>query len=134
MRKHFNQLFMLAIIFTTLLFSYNCKKDEPAAKPPGNLQILVCDQSQTTYFGGAEVFLYKSGSDRTNDVNRTNYFRKTTTDNSAPETIGAVFYDLPVQVYYAFGRRDLGGGNFISGTGDYSVTSGQTTPFMLIVQ
>jgi hypothetical protein len=103
------------------------------ASTGGDLRVVVCDATETNYFGGAEVFLYKSDAERTSDPMRLNYFRKTTTDNSDPIEIGAVFYDLVYQKYYVFARRDLGGGNFIQGVGESFVTNGITTKLTLHV-
>jgi hypothetical protein len=100
---------------------------------PGNLAVLVCDALQT-YWGGAEVFLYKTESDRTNDPQRTSYYQKATTDNSDPQNIGAVFYALTYQKYYVYARHDLGGGNFITGVGESFIQSGKTTKLTVKIQ
>jgi hypothetical protein len=84
---------------------------------PGNLNILVCDVSQMDYFGGAEVFLYKTEAERTADPSRTSYYRKALTDYSNPTSIGARFYSLAPQNYYFFARRDIGSGTFLTGVG-----------------
>ena len=133
MGKKYIPLLVLVMFFATLLFEISCKKDE-TTKPPGDLKVVVCDTSQTHYFGGAEVFLYKSGSDRSNDLTRKNYYRKTTGDNTDPINIGAMFYSLPSQTYYIYARRDLGGGKFFTGIADCFVPSGMTKTLVVVVQ
>ena len=101
---------------------------------PGNLKVLVCDVTQTNYFGGAEVFLYLTEADRTNDPQRANYYRKAITDNSSPQTLGAMFYELPYQKYFLYGRVDLGGGNFLTGTCEGFIIVASTRTLYLVVQ
>ena len=126
---NFNSLSVFVIFFTTLLFTSACNKEGDITPPirNGNLRVLVCDITQANYFGGAEVFLYKTNAERTTDAQRLKYYRKTTTDNSDPMNIGGIFYDLPAQSYYIFCRRDLGGGNFLTGGNDCSVKADTIT-------
>jgi len=135
MDKIFNPLLILVLFVTTLILTDSCKKDEAKPAPsPGDLNVVVCDVSQSNYFGGAEVFLYLSSADRTNDPQRTSYYRKATTDNSDPIFIGAAFYKLNYQKYYVFARHDLGFGNLIVGEGESFITSGQTTKLTVVLE
>jgi hypothetical protein len=102
-----------------------------AGSTRGDLRVVTCDATQTNFFGGTEVFLYKSDAERTSDPMRSNYFRKTTTDNSNPIDIGAIFYDLADQKYYVFARHDLGGANFIQGVGESFVPAGVVTKLIV---
>jgi len=102
--------------------------------PNGNLKVMVCDNAQTVYYGGASVFLYNSEADRTNDPQRTAYFQKATTDNNDPMNSGAEFYNLPNRKYYVFCRRDNGGGNYFTGVGESIVPNGKVTSLIVKVQ
>jgi hypothetical protein len=125
--------FMLMV--TAMFISNSCTENIPTyesttfigCSDPGNLQILVCDALQTMYYGGAEVFLYLSDADRTNDPQRQNSFRKSSTPNTDPNINGAMFYTMPFQKYYFFARRDLGGGNIIQGSGEAFCPTCRTT-------
>jgi len=122
-------------ITTVMFISNSCTESIPTyettnfigCSDPGNLNVLVSDATQTNYFGGAQVFLYKTDADRTADPQRQNYYRQANTDNTDPITKGAMFYSLTYQKYYFFARRDLGGGNFIQGVGEAFVPSCRTT-------
>lgn len=105
-----------------------------ALLPPGDLKVVVCDITTTTFFGGAEVFLYKTDSERFSDPLRQYYFRKAQTDNSDPQNLGAIFYALPFQTYYVACRFDLGGGTFLFGVGESPVPTGKTTKLEVMVQ
>ena len=85
-----------------------------------HIKVVVCDETQTNYFGAAEVFMYQTDADRTNDPQRTSYYRKSLTDNADPVNVGAVFYNTPFQKYFFFVRREtsVGSGNFLTGVGD----------------
>ena len=98
-----------------------------------HIKVLVCDQAQTLYFGGAEVFMYLSDAERAADPQRTQYYQKATTDNTDPANVGAVFYKTPWRTYYFFARRDNGGGNFITGTGEIAPKMCTTTPCVITV-
>jgi hypothetical protein len=99
----------------------------------GDIHVLVCDQTQTNYFGGAEVFLYKTDADRNNDPARKNYYRKAITDNYDPQGLGAVFYELSDQQYFLFGRVYLGGGNFLNGVTQGYARNSNIVTFILVV-
>jgi hypothetical protein len=71
---------------------------------PGNLEVFAEDLSEMTYFGSAEVFLYKTLAERENDPTRVFYYRKGITDNNDPANIGAVFYELQYKKYYFVAR------------------------------
>ena len=123
------------VMATVIFISNSCTENIPTyetttfigCSDPGNLNVLVADATQTNYFGGAEVYLYKSDADRTADPQRQNYYRTALTSNSTPITNGAMFYELAYQKYYFFARRDLGGGNFIQGVGEAFVPSCKTS-------
>jgi hypothetical protein len=70
--------------------------------PPGDLKVIVCNVAGTAYYGDADVYIYKSYSERLNDASRTSYFRKASTDNTDPHLKGAIFYALVYQQYYLF--------------------------------
>ena len=100
---------------------------------PGDIQVIVCDITQTNYYGGAEVFLYRSESDSRLDPQRTSYYLKAITDYSDPVSNGAVFYALPYQKYFFYCRKDLGGGNFLNGFAEFFVKSGIIVTLVIVV-
>ena len=101
---------------------------------PGNLEVFVTDTLEETYYGGAEVFLYKSEADRSNDPQRTSYYQKTACDNTDPINIGAIFYRLLNQKYYVFCRWDDGMGDIKTGEGESFVPAGKITKLTVKVQ
>jgi len=99
-----------------------------------HMKVVVCDATQTNYFGGADVFMYLSESARTNDPQRTLYSQHAVTDNTDPANVGAVFYKTPYQKYYFFARRDLGAGNFLTGVGEAFPKMCTTYKVVVVVQ
>lgn len=137
--KYFLGFMMMTAI---MVIANSCAEDIPTyttetfvgCSDPGNLNVLVCDATQSNYFGGAEVFLYKTDAERTADPQRSNYYRKAITDNSDPQNKGGIFYQLAFQKYFFFARRDLGGGNFLTGAGEAFAKSCVTTNAIAVVQ
>jgi hypothetical protein len=84
------------------------------------IQVVACDETQSNYFGAAEVFMYLSDAARTADGQRNQQIQKALTDNVDPINVGAVFYQTAFQKYYFFVRREtsIGSGNFLTGTGE----------------
>lgn len=117
------------ILLCTVVFSA-CKKDITVpvvpCTTPGDLEVRVCDITQTNFFGGAEVFLYNTATDRDADVSRTNQLDKRITDSTDPNTSGATFYQLASQRFYFYARWTNGTLNF-HGVGDALVTTCKTT-------
>jgi hypothetical protein len=102
--------------------------------PLGNLNVFIVDSDKVNYYGGAEVFLYKSEAERNADNQRNHYYRVAYTSNTDPVSLGAMFYELANQKYYLFARRDLGGGNFLPGTGESFVPAGVITKLVISIQ
>jgi hypothetical protein len=97
------------LLFGAIFFVVNsCTEDNPTyeninfigCSTPGNLEVKAKDQVGMYYMGGAEVFLYKTMAERDNDPQRTAYYRKAATDQTDPQNIGAVFYELQYQKYF----------------------------------
>lgn len=101
--------------------------------PPGGLNISACDPDQTNYYGGVDVFLYKTDEDRTNDITRTKYYLKSTTDKVDPMNVGAIFNDLFVAEYFAFCKW-TDGSQTLTGTCDIWVESMYTKRGVAILQ
>jgi hypothetical protein len=101
---------------------------------PGDLEVFVTDTLEETFYGGAEVFFYKSEADRTNDPQRTSFYKKAITDNTDPINIGAIFYRLINQKYYVFCRWDQGMGDIFTGVGESFVPAGKKTKLTVKVQ
>ena len=136
--------FLGFIMMTAVIFITNsCTESVPTYTndiPQGcqdvartHMNILVCDVTQTNYFGGVEVFMYLTDADRTNDPQRTQYSQHAFTDNTDPINKGAMFYKTPFQKYFFFARKDLGGGNFLTGTQDSYPTWCTTKNVVVVV-
>jgi hypothetical protein len=136
--------FLGFIMMTAVMFINNsCSEDIPTYTTDvyqgcnkveeTHIKVVVCDALQT-YWGGAEVFVYQTEQARTDDPQRTNFWRKGTTDNSDPTNIGVIFYQTPYQTYYFFARHDLGGGNFITGVGEIKPEMCNTVKLVVVVQ
>ena len=100
--------------------------------PPGDLEIFVVDNIGTSYYGGADVYLYKSDADRTNDPQRTNYFQKASTGTTDPSAEPALFSNLPVARYYLF--CSFYWTTTMTGTADILVVSGKKTQLKVSVK
>jgi hypothetical protein len=101
--------------------------------PDGDLQVIVCNQTSTNFYGGAQVYLYKSYSERLNDASRTSYYRMAVTDNTDPVNVGAIFYGLTYQKYYLFVKwTDMT--NTYTGEGETFVPKGKMTKVTVKVQ
>ena len=137
MEKNFKLRLLFGIFVSIIILSVSCKKDDanPATSLPGkgDLNVIVCDV-QETYYGGAEVFLYKSSTERTNDPQRTGFVSRLNTYYDAPSDSGAVFKNLSSQKYYVWVRYDLGLGNFITGEGESLIISNQRTKLKVVLQ
>jgi hypothetical protein len=126
--KKMRYLLGLIMISSVMFIANSCSEDVPTYVTETfsgcndvtqtHMKVLVCDITQTNYYGGASVYMYLTEADRTNDPQRQNAYRTATTDNTNPATAGAVFYQTPYQKYYFFARVDLGGGNFITGVNE----------------
>jgi hypothetical protein len=81
------------------------------------LQVFVCDKAGK-YLGGDEVYLYETKEYRANDTNLTNYSFKAATDSTNPSSNGALFDKVNYPKYYIYCRRNMGGGNFLTGTNE----------------
>jgi hypothetical protein len=127
--------FSVALLFTVIFFS--CSKDDPANNTPctalGSLEVRVCDQTQTNYFGPADVYLYATDSARTADVSRTGYLYKRLTSSSSPDKEGALFGLLEAKRYY-FYAKFVAGPNTFTGKGDYVVTNCKDAVAICIVK
>jgi hypothetical protein len=140
MRLLFGIIIMAGLLFTT----NSCTEDIPTYTKviqvgcfdvnQTHFKVVVCDITQTNYFGGAEVFVYYTEADRTNDPQRTQYAYKGTTDNGDPAGIGAMFYKMEARKYYIFARRDMGAGNFLTGVIDGTNEWCNTSTFVAVVQ
>lgn len=130
--KNFKHLQILVMFISVLLISVNCKKEE-VTQPSGDLKVIVCDSTLKGYYAGAEVFLYKTESARTNDVIRTNYYQKATTDDIEPFGVAAIFYSLPYQKYFVFSRFPMGV-NYLTGVSESFITSGKQTSLVVVIQ
>jgi hypothetical protein len=102
-------------------------------QPPGDLNVLVCNSTQTIYYGSAEVFLYKTFDALSNDTKRLKYYHKAITDISDPKLSGAKFNNLACQTYYIFARYDTGGGKFIIGFTQLNLQSGKCTTLIATI-
>jgi len=111
---------------------WSFKTGEPIL-PPGDLDVFFCDATGTNYFGGADVYLYRSYSERFNDNSRTNYFSKASTDNTDPFHTGAIFYALTYQKYYIACSWSNGTVTF-TGEGECFVPKSQTTKLVIHAQ
>ena len=130
MTKSINVVFSLLLIIS---ISFSACKDDttpptptPPCTDPGNLEVRVCDITQTNFFGAAEVYLYNTAAERDADVSRSNYLSKKLTDSANPNTTGAMFYNLQSKQYYFYAKW-TNGINTFTGKGDSQVTTCKTT-------
>lgn len=102
---------------------------------PGNMNVVVCDQTQIKYFGGAEVYMYETETQRNLDAQRMQFNRKAITDYSDPKNIGAAFYQLPLKKFYYYARIETsaGSGKYLVGVTECYVISGGTITAILVV-
>jgi hypothetical protein len=118
-------VFSLLLIF---LVTFSACSDKETTNPPvtcttpGDLEVLVCDETQTNYFASADVFLYNSAAEREADVSRINQIEKGVTSPSNPKNDGAFFYHIASKKYFFFARWSNGGAQQFSGKGDALVT------------
>ena len=129
LNRSINIFFSLILLFTVSFTA--CKKDTtdpiiPPCTTPGDLEVRVCDMTQTNFFAAAEVFLYNTAAERDADASRTNYLNKRLTDSTNPNTSGAIFYQLEPKTYYFFARWSNKTLNF-DGVGESMAPTCKTT-------
>jgi hypothetical protein len=98
----YKNMFSIMALLGVLAIFTGCEKDgnENTNKIKGLLNVRVYDPYQQKFLYGAEVYLYKSLTERTNDSLMQNYFRKELTDSNQTGFIGAFFSDLDTQEYF----------------------------------